>query len=221
MQQTGRRCKDGENIDPHSKQAMVRHDCGWKKTEEYRIIKDFWMSRLLLIKDEECKDFDKYDKLHIGKTFEMLIDIDTIKEKLNNGTMKFVPFTYVLFKNGYHDDSRKVEKEIESISIGKPKKGMCPDEWLDTEFLLLSSSDMIAIKVSSENIQELWKCPDVSELVKTVSGDCTKQTLIVRLRNREFYVPYGFYLVKDENGRWSTLSQSLYELIKDKVHGEK
>lgn len=80
---------------------------------------------------------------------------------------------------------------------------------------------MIAIKVSSESIQELWKCPDVSELVKTVSGDCTMQTLIVRLRNREFYVPDGFYLVKDENCRWSTLSPSLYELIKDKVHGEK
>jgi hypothetical protein len=88
-------------------------------------------------------------------------------------------------------------------------------------FSLLSLSDMIAIKVSSENIQELWKCPDVSELVKTVSGDCTKQTLIVRLRNREFYVPDGFYLVKDENDQWSTLSPSLYELIKDKVHGEK
>ena len=71
-----------------------------KKIEEYRIIKDFWMSRLLLIKDEESKDFDKYDKLHIGKTFEMLIDINTIKEKLNNGTIKFVPFTHVLFKNG-------------------------------------------------------------------------------------------------------------------------
>lgn len=80
---------------------------------------------------------------------------------------------------------------------------------------------MIAIKVSSENVQELWKCTDVMELVKTVNGDSTKQTLIVRLRNREFYVPDGFYLVKDENGRWSTLSPSLYELIKDKVHGEK
>lgn len=108
-----------------------------KKTEEYRIIKDFWMSRLLLIKDEESKDFDKYDKLHIGKTFEMLIDIDTIKEKLNNGTMKFVPFTHVLFKNGYYDDSPKVEKEIVSISIGKPKKGMCPVKWLDTEFFII------------------------------------------------------------------------------------
>ena len=108
-----------------------------EKTEEYRIIKDFWMSRLLLIKDEECKDFDKYVKLHIGKTFEMLIDIDTIKEKLNNGTMKFVPFTHVLFKNGYYDDSPKVEKEIESITIGKPKKGLCPGKWLDYEFFVI------------------------------------------------------------------------------------
>ena len=108
-----------------------------KKIEEYLIIKDFWMSRLLLIKDEESKDFDKYDKLHIGKTFEMLIDINTIKEKLNNGTIKFVPFTHVLFKNGYHDDIPKVENEIESITIGKPKKGLCPDKWLDTEFFII------------------------------------------------------------------------------------
>lgn len=37
----------------------------------------------------------------------------------------------------------------------------------------------------------------------------------------ELSVPDGFYLVKDENDQWSTLSPSLYELIKDKVHGEK
>ena len=108
-----------------------------EKTEEYRVIKGFWMSRLLLIKDEECKDFDKFKKLHIGKNEEMLIDTDTIKEKLNNGAMKFVPFTHVLFKNGYYDDSPKIEKEIENITIGKPKKGMCPDKWLDTEFFII------------------------------------------------------------------------------------
>lgn len=108
-----------------------------EKNEEYRVIKDFWMSRLLLIKDDKFKDFDKYDKLHIGKTFEMLIDINTIKEKLNNGTMKFVPFTHVLFKNGYGYDKPRVEKEIESISIGKPLKGWCPDEFLDKEYFVI------------------------------------------------------------------------------------
>lgn len=170
-----------------------------EKTEEYREIKPYWIKRLTT----NCEvAYDVAAETYCGKVL-------------------YRPYTHVLFINGYRKDSPRIEKEIESISIGKPKKGMCPEEWLDTEFLLLCSSDMIAIKVSSENIQELWKCPDVSELVKTVSGDCTKQTLIVRLRNREFYVPYGFYLVIDENGRWSTLSPSLYELIKDKVHGEK
>ena len=30
-----------------------------------------------------------------------------------------------------------IEKEIESIIIGKPKKGLCPDEWLDTECFII------------------------------------------------------------------------------------
>lgn len=34
-------------------------------------------------------------------------------------------------------DSPRIEKEIESISIGKPKKGLCPDKWLDTEFFII------------------------------------------------------------------------------------
>ena len=108
-----------------------------EKNEEYRVIKGFWMSRLLLIKDEECKDFDKFKKLHIGKNEEILIDTDTSKKKLNDGTMKFVPFTHVLFKNGYRKDSPRIEKEIESIGIDKPKKGLCPDNWLDTEFFII------------------------------------------------------------------------------------
>ena len=108
-----------------------------EKNEEQRVSKGLWMSRRLLIKDEECKDFDKFKKLHIGKNEEILIDTDTINKKLNNGTMKFVPFTHVLFKNGYYDDSPRIEKQIESITIGKPKKGLCPDKWLDTEFFII------------------------------------------------------------------------------------
>ena len=108
-----------------------------EKNEEYLVIKGFWMSLLLLIKDEECKDSDKFKKLHIGKNEEIIIDTDIIKKKLNNGTMKFVPFTHVLFKNGYYDDSPRIEKEIESITIGKPKKGLCPDKWLNTEFFII------------------------------------------------------------------------------------
>lgn len=105
-----------------------------KKTEEYREIKGFWMSRLLLINDEESKEFKK---LHVEKSVEMLIDTDTIKEKINVGAMKFVPFTHVLFINGYGNDKPRVEKEIESITIGKPKKGLCPGKWLDHEFFII------------------------------------------------------------------------------------
>lgn len=46
-------------------------------------------------------------------------------------------YTHVLFINGYRKDSPRIEKEIESISIGKPKKGLCPDKWLDTEFFII------------------------------------------------------------------------------------
>ena len=81
---------------------------------------------------------EKKDEYRLSKVeVFMLIDINTIKEKLNNGTMKFVPFTHVLFKNGYYDDSPKVEKEIESITIGKPTKGLCPGKWLDHEFFII------------------------------------------------------------------------------------
>lgn len=30
-----------------------------------------------------------------------------------------------------------IEKEIEDIIIGKPKKGLFPDKWLDTEFFII------------------------------------------------------------------------------------
>lgn len=46
-------------------------------------------------------------------------------------------FTHVLFINGYGDDKPRVEKEIESITIGKPKKGWCPDEFLDKEYFVI------------------------------------------------------------------------------------
>lgn len=38
---------------------------------------------------------------------------------------------------GYSKDSPRIEKEIVSITIGKPKKVMCPDKLLDTEFFII------------------------------------------------------------------------------------
>lgn len=92
-----------------------------KKTEEYREIKPYWASRLVNQQAESGEvlfdEFGGYCRV-IGK-------------------LEYKPYTHVLFINGYGNDKPRVEKEIESISIGKPKKGLCPDKWLDTEFFII------------------------------------------------------------------------------------
>mgnify|MGYP000178419721 CR=1 FL=1 len=105
-----------------------------EKTEEYREIKGFWLNRLLLIKDEGG---EKFRKLHVGNNDAILIDAITIKKEIDIGTLKVAPFTHVLFRNGYHKYSPRIEKEIKTITFGKPKKGMCPDEWLAAEFIII------------------------------------------------------------------------------------
>ena len=85
-----------------------------EKTEEYREVKHFWIVRLLV-------DSSAFTLRCVFKP-ELLV---------------FKPFTHVLFINGYGNDKPRVEKEIESISIGKPKMGLCPDEWIDTEFFVI------------------------------------------------------------------------------------
>lgn len=86
-----------------------------EKTEEYREIKPYWAHRLIE-----------------GHNQGMWV----------SGESYFKPYTSVLFINGYRKDSPRIEKKIESITIGKPRRGLCPDKWLDTEFLSLNSSDM-------------------------------------------------------------------------------
>ncbi len=91
-----------------------------EKTEEYREIKPYWASRL--VKQAESGEvlFDEFG----GYTCVI-------------GKPEYKPYTHVLFINGYRKDSPRIEKEIESITIGKPKKGLCPDKWLDHEFFII------------------------------------------------------------------------------------
>lgn len=92
-----------------------------KKTEEYREIKPYWASRLVNQQAESGEvlfdEFGGYCRV-IGK-------------------LEYKPYTHVLFINGYRKDSQRIEKEIESITIGNPKKGLCSDKWLDTEFFII------------------------------------------------------------------------------------
>ena len=92
-----------------------------RKNEEYREIKPYWEYRLIS-KQSESGDvlFDEF-----GGYFRVI------------GKLEYKPFTHVLFVNGYRKDSPRIEKEIESVTIGKPKKGLCPDKWLDTEFFII------------------------------------------------------------------------------------
>lgn len=86
-----------------------------EKNEEYREIKPCWIKRLTT----NC---------------EVLYDVAA---ETHCGEVLYRPCTHVLFVNGYRRDSPRIEKEIVSITIGKPKKGLCPDKWLDTEFFAI------------------------------------------------------------------------------------
>lgn len=88
-----------------------------EKTEEYREIKPYWIQRLTIGYFEVAMNVTLDDILYVKASYR--------------------PFTHVLFINGYRKDSPRIEKKIESISIGKPKKGMCPDKWLGTEFFIV------------------------------------------------------------------------------------
>lgn len=100
-----------------------------EKTEEYREIKPYWVARLLQ-NNRNIVDVRNLASALAGRT-------DLLKKYIDAQRIVSKQYTHVLFKNGYYDDSPKVEKEIESITIGKPKKGLCPGKWLDHEFFII------------------------------------------------------------------------------------
>ena len=104
-----------------------------EKKEEYREIKPYWVARFY---------YDRFGKLSPVLVKELTDYIikhgDTEHFEAKNGIeVSFIPYTHVLFINGYGDDKPRVEKEIESIDIGKPRKGWCPDDFLGKEFFVI------------------------------------------------------------------------------------
>lgn len=100
-----------------------------EKTEEYRTIKDYWTVRLY---DVFAKNPTKYlmDKKISG-------DIDYLKLMIRCNHFIAKQYTHVLFINGYRKDSSRIEKEIKSITIGKPQSGLCPKEFENKEFFII------------------------------------------------------------------------------------
>ena len=100
-----------------------------EKTEESRVPKSYWIKRLL-VPNSDSTDMKLWAEAIDGR-------VDIIRQYIRINFMSFKPFTHVLFINGYRKDSPRIEKKIESIAIGKPKRGLCPDMWLDTEFFII------------------------------------------------------------------------------------
>ena len=100
-----------------------------KKIEEYREIKPYWIARLLQ------NNSNIVDVRHLA--LDLAGRTDLLKKYIDAQRIVLKQYTHVLFINGYRKDSPRIEKEIESITIGKPKKGLCPDKWLDTEFFII------------------------------------------------------------------------------------
>ena len=100
-----------------------------EKTEEYREIKPYWVARLFQ-NNSNIVDVQNLASALAGRT-------DLLKKYIDAQRIVLKQYTHVLFVNGYRKNSPRIEKENESISIGKPKKGLCPDKWLDTEFFII------------------------------------------------------------------------------------
>lgn len=98
-----------------------------EKDEEYREIKPYWVRRIL-----------DMSRAKVGAdTISLALQYDVIRDRKDIFKEHGKALTHVLFINGYRKDSPRIEKEIESISIGKPKKGLCPDKWLGHEFFII------------------------------------------------------------------------------------
>ena len=104
------------------------------KKEEYREIKTYWVARLFYNGARKLPP-DVVRKL--TSSIVKYRDTEQFEEDNKDIVISFVPYTHVLFINGYGNDKPRVEKEIESIDIDRPRKGWCPDEFLGKEYFVI------------------------------------------------------------------------------------
>lgn len=100
-----------------------------EKNEEYREIKPYWVTRLFR------NNSNIVDVRHLA--FGLAGRTDLLKKYIDTQRIVLKQYTHVLFINGYRKDSPRIEKEIEYITIGMPKKGLCPDQWLIQRFFII------------------------------------------------------------------------------------
>lgn len=94
-----------------------------------------WFSRILSgVKKEEYREIKPYWIKRLTTNCEVVYDVVA---ETYCGKVLYRPYTHVLFVNGYGDDKPRIEKEIESIDIDRPRKGWCPDDFLGKEFFVI------------------------------------------------------------------------------------
>ena len=76
-------------------------------------------------KTEEYREIKPYWIKRLTTNCEVAYDVAA---ETHCGEVLYRPYTHVLFVNGYRRDSPRIEK---------PKRGMCPDGWLDHEFFII------------------------------------------------------------------------------------
>ena len=99
-----------------------------EKTEEYREIKPYWVARLF-------QNNSNIDVQYLATALAGRADL--LKKYIDAERIVLKQYTHVLFINGCRKDSERIEKEIKSITIGMPKKGLCPDKWLSQSFFII------------------------------------------------------------------------------------
>lgn len=119
-----------------------------EKTEEYRECSLYWTVRLLR------KDIPNRPDVIAGVAkYHRASDRGLFLQGYLTGGLKHTsdspedrsyrkevlePFTHVHFLLGYPKDNQPyIEKEIDEITVDKPKKGMCPDAWLKKNMFVI------------------------------------------------------------------------------------
>ena len=100
-----------------------------EKTVEYREVKAYWINRLL--QDFLGCNLNGAAKLYEGHT-------TALKALIRSECILVKPFTHVVFIRGYPKDNiPQIEKEIVSITIGKPQPGLCPKEFEGKDYFII------------------------------------------------------------------------------------
>lgn len=104
-----------------------------KKTEEYRVIKPYWVARLFQ-NNSNIVDVQDLASCLAGRT-------DLLKGYINTQRIVLKPYTHILFVRGYPKGNKpSVEKEIESTPSGNQRKVFVLISGLIPSFLSLNSN---------------------------------------------------------------------------------